>query len=165
MSVKSVVLSEDQIDAMIEDLLRTTRDYMNNHECRCKSHCTEESTNENVSATYDTNMYTNINNVAPDKTPSRKVIGSDIFEAAKWIVNGHRQEDYGAPEDSFQNIANYWNAYFKQVADKREDGLTAEDIAIMMILFKIARLGHGYTKDSVIDICGYAAIYAAMHGD
>ena len=103
--------------------------------------------------------------VTAAKEPSRKVIGSDIFEIAKKIVNGHRQDDYGSPEDSFQNIANYWNAYFKQVADDREDGLTAEDVAIMMVLFKIARLGHGYTKDSVVDICGYSAIYAAMHGD
>lgn len=99
------------------------------------------------------------------KEPARKVIGSDIFETAKQIVNGHRQDDYGTPEDSFQNIANYWNAYFKQIADKREDGLTAKDVALMMVLFKIARLGHGYTKDSVVDICGYTAIYAAMHGD
>lgn len=99
------------------------------------------------------------------KEPSRKVIGSDIFEMAKQIVNGHRQDDYGSPEDSFQNIANYWNAYFTQIHDKREDGLTAEDVAIMMVLFKIARLGHGYTKDSVVDMCGYSAIYADMHGD
>ena len=84
---------------------------------------------------------------------------------AKKIVNGHRQDDYGSPEDSFQNIANYWNAYFAQIHDKREDGLTAEDIAIMMVLFKIARLGHEYTRDSVVDMCGYSAIYAAMHGD
>lgn len=99
------------------------------------------------------------------KEPSRKVIGSDIFEMAKRIVNGHRQDDYGSPEDSFQNIANYWNAYFTQIYDKREDGLIAEDVAIMMVLFKIARLGHGYTRDSVVDMCGYSAIYAAMHGD
>ena len=103
--------------------------------------------------------------VAAAKEPSRKVIGSDIFEMAKRIVNGHRQDDYGSPEDSFQNIANYWNAYFTQIYDKREDGLTAEDVAIMMVLFKIARLGHGYTRDSVVDMCGYSAIYANMHGD
>lgn len=99
------------------------------------------------------------------KEPPRKVIGADIFEMAKRIVNGHRQDDYGSPEDSFQNIANYWNAYFTQIYDKREDGLIAEDVAMMMVLFKIARLGHGYTKDSVVDMCGYSAIYAAMHGD
>ena len=103
--------------------------------------------------------------VTAAKEPPRKVIGSDIFEMAKQIVNGHRQDDYGTPEDSFQNIANYWNAYFTQIYDKREDGLTAEDVAIMMVLFKIARLGHGYTRDSVVDMCGYSAIYAAMHGD
>lgn len=103
--------------------------------------------------------------VTAAKEPPRKVIGSDIFEMAKRIINGHRQDDYGSPEDSFQNIANYWNAYFTQIYDKREDGLIAEDVAMMMVLFKIARLGHGYTRDSVVDMCGYSAIYAAMHGD
>lgn len=95
----------------------------------------------------------------------KEPMGEQLFNLAKSIINGHRQDDYGTPEDSFQNIANYWNAYFAQIHDKREDGLTAEDVALMMVLFKIARLGHGYTKDSVVDICGYAAIYAAMHGD
>lgn len=99
------------------------------------------------------------------KERAKELMGEDIFNTAKNIINGHRQDDYGTPEDSFQNIANYWNAYLWQIADKREDGLTAKDVAIMMVLFKIARLGHGYTKDSVVDICGYAAIYAAMHGD
>lgn len=95
----------------------------------------------------------------------KRKMGEEVLEEALNIINGHRQDDYGSPEDSFQNIANYWNAYFEQIADKREDGLTPEDVAMMMILFKIARLGHGYTRDSVVDICGYAAIYAAMHGD
>jgi hypothetical protein len=91
--------------------------------------------------------------------------GERLFNLAKKIINGHRQDDYGTPEDSFQNIANYWNAYFAQIHDKREDGLTAEDIAIMMVLLKIARLGYKYTFDSVVDMCGYSAIYANMHGD
>ena len=125
----------------------------------------DDPTCENYCVNENANRYAQSQAVTAAKEPSRKVIGSDIFEIAKKIVNGHRQDDYGSPEDNFQNIANYWNAYFKQVADDREDGLTAEDVAIMMVLFKIARLGHGYTKDSVVDICGYSAIYAAMHGD
>ena len=125
----------------------------------------DDPTCENYCVNENANRYDPPQAVTAAKEPSRKLIGSDIFEMAKRIVNGHRQDDYGSPEDSFQNIANYWNAYFTQIYDKREDGLIAEDVAIMMVLFKIARLGHGYTKDSVVDMCGYSAIYAAMHGD
>ena len=125
----------------------------------------DDPTCENYCINENANRYDPPQAVTAAKEPARRVIGSDIFEMAKKIVNGHRQDDYGSPEDSFQNIANYWNAYFAQIHDKREDGLTAEDVAIMMVLFKIARLGHGYTRDSVVDMCGYSAIYAAMHGD
>ena len=125
----------------------------------------DDPTCENYCVNENANRYDPPQAVTAAKEPARRVIGSDIFEMAKKIVNGHRQDDYGSPEDSFQNIANYWNAYFAQIHDKREDGLTAEDIAIMMVLFKIARLGHEYTRDSVVDMCGYSAIYAAMHGD
>lgn len=125
----------------------------------------DDPTCENYCENKNANYYDPPQAVTAAKEPARRVIGSDIFEMAKKIVNGHRQDDYGSPEDSFQNIANYWNTYFKQVAGNRKDGLTAEDVAIMMVLFKIARLGHRYTKDSVVDICGYSAIYANMHGD
>jgi hypothetical protein len=125
----------------------------------------DDPTCENYCENKNANYYDPPQAVTAAKEPARRVIGSDIFEMAKRIVNGHRQDDYGSPEDSFQNIANYWNAYFAQIHDKREDGLTAEDVAIMMVLFKIARLGHGYTRDSVVDMCGYSAIYANMHGD
>ena len=47
----------------------------------------------------------------------------------------------------------------------KNKNITAKDVALMMVLFKIARLGHNYTRDSVVDICGYTAIYATMHGD
>ena len=158
MSIKTLqVLNNKEFDKIVDLLLNGIPEEpcVDCDDPTCENYCIDESKNHCVPPQA----------VTAAKEPARKVIGSDIFEIAKKIVNGHRQDDYGSPEDSFQNIANYWNAYFKQVADEREDGLTAEDVAIMMILFKIARLGHGYTKDSVVDICGYAAIYAAMHGD
>ena len=151
-----------EFDELVKLLLgEATEEYEDGTSCvdcddpTCENYCRNE----------NDNYYDLPQAVTAAKEPSRKVIGSDIFEMAKRIVNGHRQDDYGSPEDSFQNIANYWNAYFAQIHDKREDGLTAEDVAIMMVLFKIARLGHGYTFDSVVDICGYSAIYANMHGD
>ena len=159
MAIKLMRLDESTnlVEADIEDVLNDLIEVMKDDEvAECKRCATvrgvpEESINQAINDT--------------DNIKTSRMIGDRILGEALKIINGHRQDDYGSPEDSFQHIANYWNAYFKQVADYREDGLTPEDIAIMMVLFKIARLGHGYTRDSVVDICGYAAIYAAMHGD
>ena len=146
-------LVEADIEDVLNDLIEAIKD---DEVAECKR-C------ETVRGVPEESINQSINDTDNIKTP--RMIGDSILGEALKIINGHRQDDYGSPEDSFQHIANYWNAYFKQVADYREEGLTAEDIAIMMVLFKIARLGHGYTRDSVVDICGYAAIYAAMHGD
>lgn len=148
MSLKVISIPEDFIEILnnlsndISNVPITPEECKNCDDVTCENYCIDDNTDVN-----------------------KELIGERIFNAAKQIVNGHRQDDYGAPEDSFQNIANYWNAYLAQVIHKREEGLTAKDVALMMVLFKIARLGHGYTTDSVVDICGYAAIYANMHGD
>lgn len=77
-----------------------------------------------------------------------------VLETADKAVNGDRDTQYGNPEDSFERIAEYWQTYLE---DKVNIG--AEDVAIMMILFKIARLeGSEYLhQDSWVDIAGYAA--------
>lgn len=154
--------NKEEFDEIVKLLLGKVSE---KHEGGMSCEDCDDPTCENYCVNENANRYDPPQAVTAAKEPARRVIGSNIFEMAKKIVNGHRQDDYGSPEDSFQNIANYWNAYFAQIHDKREDGLTAEDVAIMMVLFKIARLGHGYTRDSVIDICGYSAIYADMHGD
>lgn len=76
---------------------------------------------------------------------------TECLEEAKRIVNGARQENYGNPESNFKEIAWLWNEYL-------DIGLEAEDVAIMMILMKIARLKNKKNHvDSWVDICGYAA--------
>lgn len=76
---------------------------------------------------------------------------TDILDKAKEIVMGHRQEDYGTPEDNFSFIAKLWSAYLNME-------LEAEDVALMMTLFKVARIATGTgTEDSYIDACGYLA--------
>lgn len=76
----------------------------------------------------------------------------EILQTASKAVNGDRDERYGKPEDNFQRIANYWSAYLKRK-------LLPHDVAIMMILFKVARLqgNDGADLDSWVDIAGYAA--------
>ena len=74
-----------------------------------------------------------------------------LTEAEKCVCNG-RNIQYGEPEDNFSVIAKFWSAYL-------DADLGAEDVAIMMCLFKIARIkGSCYeSKDSWIDLIGYAA--------
>lgn len=76
---------------------------------------------------------------------------TECLEEAKRIINGARQENYGNPESNFKEIAWLWNEYL-------DIGIEAEDVAIMMILMKIARLKNKKNHvDSWVDICGYAA--------
>lgn len=61
-----------------------------------------------------------------------------------------RGEKYGDPEDCFNTIARLWSVY-------KEDNYTAKDVAIMMILLKIARESNDHKDDNCVDIAGYAA--------
>ena len=83
----------------------------------------------------------------------------EILEAAIKTVCEDRQDSYGKPEDNFEIIAELWSGYLGDVL------LRAEDVAIMMILLKIARIRTGkYNPDNYIDIAGYAACAAEVAG-
>ena len=83
----------------------------------------------------------------------------EILTEAEKCVNGDRDLQYGEPEDNFLEIAKLWNAYL-------DTDIGAEDVAIMMCLFKIARLKSSYyqSKDSWIDLIGYAACGGEIAG-
>ena len=68
-------------------------------------------------------------------------------------VCGHREQDYGTPEDNFSRIAALWSAYLRIQ-------ITSEQVAVMMILLKIGRTKtgeNGGTADCYVDMAGYAA--------
>ena len=73
-----------------------------------------------------------------------------LEEAAK-IVTGQRQYDYGNKYENHKNISDLWSAYLG-----RE--ILPHDVAICMLLVKVARLKHRPTEDCYIDMAGYAAI-------
>lgn len=80
-----------------------------------------------------------------------RTIREDILEEARQIVVGERTATYGQPEDSFRTVADYWSTYLG-----RE--ITSCDVAVMMILLKVARQSNGTgSVDSFVDIAGYAA--------
>lgn len=76
---------------------------------------------------------------------------ADILDKAKECVCGQREQDYGKPEDNFATIAAFWSAY-------KDTEFSAEDVAVMMALMKIARIKTGTsTDDCFVDLAGYAA--------
>ena len=84
----------------------------------------------------------------------------DLLKEANAIINGERQDSYGKPEDSFSIIAEFWSTYLTNRSGVPM-ALTAKDSAIMMSLFKHARmLGQKPSRDNPRDACGYLAIYA-----
>lgn len=91
--------------------------------------------------------------VAPTDTPT---IRAEILDAAKAIVTGEREKQYGSPEDNFSVVARFWSTYAG-----RE--FTPVDVAMMMTLLKVARIKTGHYKaDSYIDACGYLACAAEI---
>lgn len=88
--------------------------------------------------------------------PTRKSI---LDEAAKCVC-GDRDQQYGGPETSFRMIAELWEPYIRQkcVSAGADVTISAEDVAAMMALFKMARVATGsYKADSWIDAAGYSA--------
>ena len=76
---------------------------------------------------------------------------AEILDTAKDAVTGQRAEDHGEVEDNFANVAALWSGY-------RGSHFTVHDVAMMMILFKVARSkGNQGHADNYIDIAGYAA--------
>lgn len=91
-----------------------------------------------------------------------KLTRAAVLEKARACVCGEREEDYGSPEDSFGCIAELWETYLRAacVSPDAIVTVTAADVAMLMALLKIARVGTssvGGTADSFVDLAGYAA--------
>lgn len=107
---------------------------------------------------------------------------NEILAEADRIINGERNEQYGEPEDCFASIAAYWNKFLSaqvlrvleetrfdndkyipsEVWDKNYLIIDKHDVAMMMILLKVARTNGTKKKDNYVDIAGYAALAARM---
>lgn len=89
---------------------------------------------------------------------------ASILDRAKQIICRERNNEYGEPEYSFSQIAEYWEAYIKhnRTSPGADVDLTARDVALMMALFKIGRLETSEfgSYDSFIDLIGYSACAA-----
>ncbi len=75
----------------------------------------------------------------------------ECLESAAKAVLTDRSQQYGEPEDSFRMIARLWSVYL-------DYAVRPCDVAAMMALLKIARLGENpLHADSWVDLAGYAA--------
>lgn len=92
---------------------------------------------------------------------------SEVLDEAKKCVCGQREQDYGSPENNFLTIANLWNSYLYSGVPEENipKVITPEDVSVMMILMKTARIrAKGGTPDCYVDIAGYAACGGELHG-
>ena len=75
-----------------------------------------------------------------------------ILNRASVLVQGQREKDYGDKKENHNNIAKLWSAYLGI-------SVTAHDVALMMVLFKMARTKLGQvSRDTYIDMSAYSAI-------
>ena len=74
-----------------------------------------------------------------------------ILEEAARIVTQDRNVTHGEPEETFGLIAAYWSAHL-------DHPVTATDVAVLMTLFKLARLkANPSNPENWVDGCGYLA--------
>lgn len=94
--------------------------------------------------------------LAPDET---------VIAEADRIISGPRAAFYGDATVNHQRIADFWNTYIMHVAEARDGNpeLLPHDVAIMMILLKLARIVESPShRDSYVDTIGYAALAHRM---
>ena len=80
------------------------------------------------------------------------LITKEILTKANSLISKDREKDYGDKVKNHENIAKLWSAY-------KGIEITAHDVAVMMVLLKIARTKLGaVSKDTYIDMAAYGAI-------
>lgn len=85
-----------------------------------------------------------------------------LLQKANELIGGQRQTDYGNKLQNFSQIAMLWTG---AVAHKLQPGqaFSAEDVALLMMQVKIARLAKSPDHyDSILDVAGYAGCYEAI---
>jgi len=76
----------------------------------------------------------------------------NILDEANSIIYGDREKTYGNPAKNLNNIANFWSVYL-------DVEISAQDVAQMMVLLKLARLINTPNhRDSLVDAVGYLAL-------
>lgn len=72
-----------------------------------------------------------------------------VLEEAARVVDGPRRNDYGTPSENHSRTAAMWSKYLGIE-------VTMQDVCMLNILQKCARGAHRITRDTLVDIAGYA---------
>ena len=81
-----------------------------------------------------------------------------ILEEAVKCVTGPRRRDYGTPEENFGLIASLWSLQLKHE-------VTPMQVALCLILLKVARQANSPKRDNLVDIAGYAQCASELKGE
>lgn len=81
---------------------------------------------------------------------------TQILTTADALVTGERNKSYGNFRDQMVSIAGMFNALYNEIEDAPH--LDPRHVAIIMLLLKQRRIVTGGDIDSIIDLCGYAAL-------
>ena len=79
---------------------------------------------------------------------------NEILDTAKTLINGDRARDYGDAYLMHARVAALWTTYVRS----KTDDLKPVDVAMMLVLMKVARSIETPKDDSFVDIAGYAAL-------
>jgi hypothetical protein len=82
----------------------------------------------------------------------------EILDTAKALINGDRAKEYGDAYLNHARIAALWTTYIRS----KTDDLNPVDVAMMLVLMKVARTIETPKDDSFVDIAGYAALAGDM---
>lgn len=80
------------------------------------------------------------------------------LKLAEQTICRDRQDVHGAPENTHALIAEYWSVYLTEEVG-HPMVIDAADVAVMMTLFKVARMQvNPQHSDNIVDGIGYLAI-------
>jgi hypothetical protein len=90
-------------------------------------------------------------------SPERPTKAATLEAATAAVAD--RGLNYGSPEDNFTRIGELWTTHLRnRYGLAPHPVIDAHDVAMMMVLMKVARLqNQPLHSDSWIDIAGYAA--------
>jgi hypothetical protein len=84
-----------------------------------------------------------------------------ILEEAIQRVDTYGQEAYGPARENFQR----WRDMCRATGRPGLVDISAEDLAIVMILLKVSRETQEARKDNCVDIAGYASLLNDVRGE
>lgn len=87
----------------------------------------------------------------------KKVDEQSVLKEAEKCVTGPRRRDYGTPDENFGLIASLWSVQLKHE-------VTPMQVALCLILLKVARQANSPKRDNLVDIAGYAQCASELKG-